>query len=221
MMSCMLGLNATSGIALAAALCGALIVIAYLWRKPAFTLATQLWLLFGLGIFPLITAGFGNAAGMAATKEVQFCSSCHVMLSHTGDVLSENSQTLAARHGRNKLFGSEACYTCHADYGLFGAVFTKLNGMQHVYHYLLTYRHKTLEEALPEIHLYKPFPNSNCMQCHSTSNRLWLNIDEHAAGLAELRSGKVSCASAGCHGYAHPFSKPSPDAGVAHVGGGQ
>jgi cytochrome c-type protein NapC len=91
--------------------------------------------------------------------------------------------------------------------------------MQHVYHYLMTYRNKTLEETLPELHLYKPFPNGNCMQCHSTTNRIWLNIDDHAAALDDVRSGKVSCASAGCHGQAHPFSKPTPDAGLESRGG--
>jgi hypothetical protein len=216
MMARMLGLAATSSIALVAAVIAAAIVLFYLWRKPAFTLATQLWLLFGLGLLPLITAGFGNAAGLHATKQVQFCSSCHVMLAHTADVLDINSQSLAARHGRNASFGEEACYTCHADYGMFGAVFTKINGMQHVYHYLKTYRHKTLEETLPELHLYKPFANGNCMQCHSTQNRLWLNIEDHASALADVRSGKVSCASAGCHGYAHPFSKAKHAEETAH-----
>ncbi len=199
--------SATGAIALGSAGLAALIVIAYLWRRPAFTLAAQLWLFLGLGVLPLATAGFGNAAGLHATKQVRFCSSCHVMLAHTGDVLDPDSQSLAARHSRNALFGEESCYTCHADYGMFGAVFTKLNGMSHVYHYLLTYRKKTLEETLPELHLYKPFANGNCMQCHSTTNRLWLNLDDHASALVELRSGKVSCASEGCHGYAHPFTK--------------
>jgi cytochrome c-type protein NapC len=208
-------LTASGAIALACALLAALIVVVYLLKRPAFTLATQLWLLFGLGVLPLITAGFGNAAGLHATKEVRFCSSCHVMLAHTGDVLDLDSQSLAARHSRNTLFGDQSCYTCHADYGMFGAVFTKLNGMTHVYHYLLTYRKKTLEETLPELHLYKPFANANCMQCHSTTNRLWLNLNDHAAAVADVRSGKLSCASEGCHGYAHPFSKAARAARAA------
>ena len=204
------GFTFVGGVALVCAAAAALIVLVYLWRRPALTLGVQLWLLFGLGVLPLITAAFGNAAGLHATQQVEFCSSCHVMLAHTGDVLDLDSQSLAARHSRNKSFGQQSCYTCHADYGMFGAVFTKLNGMQHVYHYLRTYRHKTLEETLPELHLYKPFPNANCMQCHSTTNRLWLTLEDHASAVADVRSGKVSCASAGCHGYAHPFSKSKP-----------
>lgn len=200
-------LTGISALALGCAVIAAVIVVTYLLKRPALTLATQLWLFVGLGVLPLATAGFGNAAGFHATKQVTFCSSCHVMLAHSGDVLDLDSQSLAARHSRNDAFGEESCYTCHADYGMFGAVFTKLNGMTHVYHYLTHYRSVPLEEALPVLQLYKPFSNANCMHCHSTTNRLWRNIDDHAAALPDLRSGKVSCASAGCHGFAHPFSK--------------
>jgi cytochrome c-type protein NapC len=200
-------LSGTGAVALAAAGIAAAIVIAYLLKKPAFTLATQLWLLLGLGFFPLLTAGFGNAAGFHATKSVEFCSSCHVMLAHSGDALDLDSQSLAARHSRNAAFGEESCYTCHADYGMFGAVFTKLNGMRHVYHYLTEYRSIPLAEALTEIHIYQPFPNTNCMQCHSTTTRLWLDVNDHVSALDDVRSGKLSCASEGCHGYAHPFTK--------------
>jgi len=200
-------LSGTGAVALACAVLAAIIIVAYLVKRPKLTLGTQLWLFAGLGLLPLSTAGFGNAAGFHATTQVQFCSSCHVMLAHTGDALDLDSQSLAARHTRNQSFGDASCYTCHADYGMFGAVFTKLNGMSHVYHYVKTYRHRTLEETLPELHLYKPFSNQSCMQCHSTTNRLWLNVDDHSAALDDVRSGKVSCASEGCHGYAHPFSK--------------
>ena len=205
-------LSGLGAVALTCAVLAAIIVTVYLLKRPKLTLVTQLWLFAGLGALPLATAGLGNAAGFQATKSVQFCSSCHVMHAHTGDVLDLDSQSLAARHSRNHAFGAESCYTCHADYGMFGAVFTKLNGMSHVYHYLTHYRSVPLEEALTVIELYKPFTNNNCMQCHSTTNRLWLNLDDHASALPDLRSGKVSCASAGCHGYAHPFSKAAREA---------
>lgn len=208
-------ITGVGAVALGSAVIAGAIVVGYLLWRPAFTLATQLWLLFGLGVLPLLTAGFGNAAGFHATKQVHFCSSCHVMLAHTGDARDGRSQSLAARHSRNPAFGEESCYTCHADYGLFGAVFTKLNGMSHVYHYLKTYRKKTLAETLPELHLYKPFPNHNCMQCHSTTTRLWLDVNDHVSALPDVRSGKVSCASEGCHGYAHPFTKAAREEHVA------
>jgi nitrate/TMAO reductase-like tetraheme cytochrome c subunit len=193
-----------------ALLCAALtiiVIVAYILKRPAFTFATQAWLFLGLGVLPMGTALTGNVAGMEATKTVHFCSSCHVMLAHTGDARDARSQSLAARHSRNKMFGDASCYTCHADYGMLGAVFTKINGMHHVYGYLNEYSALTLDEALPKLELFKPFPNDNCMQCHSTTTREWLSIQDHSSSLVDVRNGEISCASQGCHGYAHPFSK--------------
>lgn len=213
-------LGMSGALALGSASVAAAILVWYLVRKPAFVLATQLWLLLGLGALPALTAVSGNVAGYEATKSVEFCGSCHVMLAHTGDAHDPHSQSLAARHSRNPMFGDESCYTCHADYGLFGSVFTKLNGMHHVYEYLTNYHDIPLDQALPMLELYHPFPNHNCLQCHSTTTRTWLDVDEHAAALSELRSGQTSCASDGCHGYAHPFSKAAREkAGMVPMGG--
>jgi cytochrome c-type protein NapC len=197
-------------LALACSGVASIILIVYLIKRPVFSLGTKLWLFFGLGILPIGTAFAGNAAGMEASKQVTFCSSCHVMLAHSGDALDPKSQSLAARHSRNPLFGHESCYVCHADYGVFGTVFTKLGGMGHVYEYLKEYHQYTLEEALPKIHLRKPMPNRNCQQCHSGQNKLWQAVPEHGAAQKELAAGKISCGSAGCHGYAHPFTKQKP-----------
>lgn len=205
-------MSGSGAVALVCAVLAATIVVGYLWKQPPFGLRTQLMLFLGLGVLPIGSALAGNVAGMHATKEVQFCSSCHVMLAHTGDALDPSSQSLAARHSRNPLFGHESCYTCHADYGMFGAVFTKLNGMHHVSEYLQHFRKLTLDEALPKLELYKAMPNQNCMQCHSTTNRFWLDVGDHASALDDVRSGKLSCASEGCHGYAHPFSKAAREA---------
>jgi nitrate/TMAO reductase-like tetraheme cytochrome c subunit len=194
-------------IAITSSVLAVLIIIVYLIKRPPLYLGTQLWLFFGLGVLPIGTALSGNVAGMEATEKVQFCSSCHVMLAHTGDAQDPHSQSLAARHSRNPMFGSESCYTCHADYGMFGVVFTKINGMHHVYEYLRKYQKRSLEDVLPELEMYEPMSNRTCQQCHSGSNRLWQSVDEHSAASADLSSGKLSCASEGCHGFAHPFSK--------------
>lgn len=200
-------LSISGALALGCAALAVLIILWYLIKKPPFSLLTQAWLFAGLGVLPIGAALSGNVAGYEATKSVHFCSSCHVMLAHSGDAADPRSQSLAARHSRNPMFGGESCYTCHADYGIFGSVFTKINGMHHVYEYLSEYHSYTLDEALPKLELYHPFPNHNCMQCHSTTTRNWLDVRDHAGAAADVRSGNVSCASEGCHGYAHPFSK--------------
>ena len=74
---------------------------------------------------------------------------------------------------------------------------------------------------MARVHIARPFRNENCMQCHSTSGRIWSDVPDHNGLLEDLRAGKTSCASVGCHGHAHPFSKPAdaeaptdPDAGL-------
>ena len=67
-----------------------------------------------------------------------------------------------------------------------------------------------LAEARVKIHIRHPFPNATCMHCHSTAGPLWSAVPEHASLLDRVRDGRVSCASAGCHGPAHPFSKEPP-----------
>jgi NapC/NirT cytochrome c family, N-terminal region len=185
----------------------AVVLLWYLVRRPALTRATKLALLFGIGLLPIATAGNGNIAGYEATKERQFCSSCHVMTPYGDDAASEASRSLASRHSRNAAFGHESCYTCHADYGMFGTVATKLGGLRHVYEYVRNYRSMPVDEFLATIEIRQPFPNATCIRCHSTVNPGWTAIGDHASALDEVRAGTIACTSEGCHGPAHPFSK--------------
>lgn len=201
--------------ALGCAALSAVLVLWYLVRRPALTRGVKLALLLGIGVFPIATAMTGNYAGFEATKARTFCGSCHVMAPYAEDSADPRSPALAARHARNDLFGEDNCYACHADYGMFGTVKTKLGGMRHVYLYLTEFRTTSLEDARATIHILKPFQNATCMHCHSTENPLWKDGKDHASVLDRVRSGEVSCASAGCHGPAHPFSKqPAPGGGT-------
>jgi len=137
------------------------------------------------------------------------------MIPHTSDSDDLTSHSLSSRHGRNKLFGAENCYTCHEDYGMFGTITTKLGGMKHVWLYYTQYRNTSLEEAKRTIQLYEPYPNENCMQCHSTKVDLWQTVPDHRAALQDVRSGAISCASGGCHGFAHPSQKSAADLAIA------
>jgi nitrate/TMAO reductase-like tetraheme cytochrome c subunit len=199
-------------IAIGAAALAALILLWYLLRRPPLTWATRLLLLLGIGGLPLVTAGSGNLHGYEATKARRFCGSCHVMTPYQEDSENPQSFTLAARHARNPSFGDDNCYTCHADYGMFGTITTKIGGMRHVYEYLFNYRNMSLEEARRTIHLRGTFHNETCMHCHSTELPDWQAVDGHKGALDEIRRGETSCASVGCHGPAHPFSKPAPTA---------
>ncbi len=194
-------------LALACASIAIAILVTYLVRRPAFTLATKLWLLFGLFVFPIATALFANVSGFQATQSRAFCGSCHVMEPHANDSSDPNSTSLAGIHARSRSFGGSNCYNCHQDYGMYGFVVTKLGGMRHVALYLKDFRNVPLERAKHEIRILRPLPNANCVSCHTMTAPRWLQKADHASSLADLRSGQVSCASPGCHGFAHPVTK--------------
>jgi nitrate/TMAO reductase-like tetraheme cytochrome c subunit len=196
----------------------ALLLLWFLLWRPKLTRVTKVVLLFAIGVLPIGTATTGNYAGFEATKARSFCGSCHVMTPYSNDSGDLHSTTLAARHARNAMFGEENCYACHADYGMFGTIKTKLGGLRHIYLYVTEYRNTPLEEARETIHIRSPFKNSTCMHCHSTQNPDWNAVKEHASLVDRVRDGSVSCASEGCHGPAHPFSKqPFPKPPVAGV----
>jgi cytochrome c-type protein NapC len=194
-------------VAVTSAAIAAAILLVHLLRRRSVTGTSKLWLLMGLGVFPILTAGTANIAGFDATQSRKFCGSCHVMIPHAEDSSDPNSLSLAAAHARNEYFGENNCYTCHKDYGMYGYVLTKMGGMRHVYLYVTEYRSMPLEESKHAIRILKPLPNANCMHCHTTSAPDWLRVPDHASSLALVREGKLSCASAGCHGFAHPATK--------------
>jgi cytochrome c-type protein NapC len=189
----------------------AALLLWYLIARPRLGRATKIVLLLGIGVLPLGTAANGNVAGFNATKTRTFCGSCHVMTPFNDDAASPGSTSLAARHSRNEEFGGQACYMCHADYGMFETVVTKLGGMRHVYEYALHFHQLSVDEALPRIHIRRPFTNATCMRCHSTENPDWRRVGDHKSLLDQVRAGSVSCASYGCHGPAHPFAQ------IAHL----
>ena len=194
-------------LSVASAVIATAILLVHLLRRPEVNGTTKLWLLLGLGVLPIVTAGTSNLAGFKATQSRTFCGSCHVMVPHASDSSDPNSTSLAAIHARNAYFGKDNCYTCHKDYGMYGFVLTKLGGMRHVYLYLTEYHDMPLEKAAHEIRVRAAVPNDNCMHCHTTTGPGWGRIGDHASSLDAVRSGKMSCASPGCHGFAHPTTK--------------
>ncbi len=191
---------------LTAAVAAAAILVWYLVKRPPVYGPTKSLLLLGIGVLPIGVALTSNLASMQHMQQREFCGSCHVMLPFTRDAADPTSMTLAARHSRNASFGEQSCYTCHEDYGMFGTVVTKIGGLEHVWFYYTEYQFLTIDEALPRIQIYEPFPNSSCIQCHSTDVPVWNKVNEHAAALDDLRSGTISCASAPCHGPPHPVA---------------
>jgi cytochrome c-type protein NapC len=204
------------GLGVVAAVCAvtaAVMLVFHLLRRPALDLRTKVQLFVGLGILPALTGVSSTVVGMENTTHREFCGSCHVMQTHFIDASDRASQSLAARHSRNPLFGERSCYVCHADYGMYGYAVTKAGGMRHVWEYYFGgYRTMDLAAFNREIELRKPYDNTNCRQCHTGTARDWARVPDHVSLKAELDANRVSCASAGCHGAAHPFNKPATPA---------
>jgi cytochrome c-type protein NapC len=185
--------------ALVASVISILILVWYLIRRPPLGRMTKVMLLFGLGIMPLGVALTGNIAGFEYTLKREFCGSCHVMLPYTEDAADPSSTSLAAIHSRNYSFGKESCYTCHADYQMFGAMTTKVNGLKHLFYYVTEYANTgPYGEGGKPIHMYKDFDNAMCTRCHSTTAPGWLSVEDHGGMIDDIRAGDAKCVD--CHG---------------------
>jgi len=205
-------------VALVSAVIAAIIILWYLVRRPPLGRLTKSLLLVGLGVFPAVVSLTGNIAGFEYTLSRPFCGSCHVMDPYLRDAQDLNSKSLASIHSHNHRFGENSCYNCHADYKMFGAVTTKMNGMKHLLKYVTEYANTGPDgEGGPPIKLYKRHDleekriteeqfntqmNGMCMQCHSSRAAIW--VEKHEAFAEDVRAMKQLCID--CHSEIHPLA---------------
>lgn len=184
--------------ACAAALSGVVLIYFGLRRTRKIGLdATSKWIfLLGLGLLPLFGMVTGAGAVMETAKEPHRCMTCHVMEPYGNDMTDPKSEGLAAIHYRNRWIRENQCYECHSQYGVFGTLQAKMDGVGHLYHYLTG----TYEQP---IRMHDPFPIAQCLKCHGTSEP-FLKIGKHMDPkvVEELKSGKISCLE--CHEAPHP-----------------
>jgi len=180
----------------------ALLVVGYLvvdYRRAVAHRAGRILIALGVFFLPASAGMTGLAVGMERSKEKSFCLSCHEMERYGRSLEVDDDDYIPATHAQRGLIqGKDICFTCHTDYGWFGDVKAKLNGVRHVaVHYFGTVPEK--------ITLYSPFANRNCLHCHE-GTRAFLGAKQHAgakATFAALRAGTVSCAQSGCHDVVH------------------
>ncbi|HEU5196074.1 MAG TPA: NapC/NirT family cytochrome c [Methylomirabilota bacterium] len=152
------------------------------------------WLLVAVGLVPLVVAFTTFAHGLEGSTTVKACGSCHVMTPFIADLQDVKSETLAAKHYKNRYIRENQCYTCHSDYGLGGTVKAKLAGLGHVY------RYTTGRYPMP-IKIAEPYPNVRCLGCHGESQK-FLSSPSKQGIIPDLMSGDVSCLT--CHAPVHP-----------------
>jgi cytochrome c nitrite reductase small subunit len=178
-----------------------LVLLAFTWRSlraGTITGTTRGWLFVSVGLVPVMVAFFSFAHGLEASATVSACGSCHVMTPFVRDLHDLKSDTLAAKHFKNRYIREDQCYTCHSDYGLGGTIKAKMAGLGHVW------RNTVGRYEIP-IKIAEPYPNTRCLGCHAESQK-FLNAAGHPkAELHNLVDGAVSCIA--CHGPAHPEQK--------------
>ena len=132
--------------------------------------------------------------GLQSMKSVTFCGSCHVMQPYVLSLDAGDEESLPAIHYQNNWVPREnACYDCHSEYGMFGDLKAKLNGLKHVY---VNY----VPGPPSEIKLYLPYRNDDCLHCHGPSKR-FREWEDHMDNEQEIKSGETSCLD--CHDLGH------------------
>jgi cytochrome c nitrite reductase small subunit len=172
-----------------------LIVAWQLFRRGGEGPAAKQLLMVSIAVLPIAIVFFAYSYGMEASQEVEACNSCHVMNPYVNDLRNSKSETLAAVHFKNKYIQDQHCYTCHSDYGMFGTVRAKFEGLGHIV------RYSTGAYELP-LKIAHPYSNLRCLNCHGESQK-FLDPEKHPKeDLPAMISGNTSCLE--CHGPAHP-----------------
>jgi nitrate/TMAO reductase-like tetraheme cytochrome c subunit len=162
-------------------------------RVPAIVFARLLALL-ALVILPGGAMLLANYHTFEGVHEVSACASCHVMLPMVNDMRDPASETLAARHFKNKWIAENQCFHCHSDYGLGGSLEAKMTGFRH----LARYTTRTYKEPIAA---RVAFDNNNCLHCHEGTPK-WVAVPSHVETHKELAGNQVKCVD--CHGEPHP-----------------
>lgn len=170
--------------------------LAFIGRDHGVGVTTRwIFLIVFLILSPLVYfISFGIAIEKA--KPVEFCNSCHVMNSHVDDMKDPDSESIAALHYKYRWISDVQCYTCHSDYGLYGAAGAKLAGLRHILAYYVVGYPNVLE-------IRGTYNNERCLFCHAPVES-YQDIEEHQEYAAEIKSSKQSCFGADCHVSPHP-----------------
>lgn len=163
--------------------------------------------LFTLGVFPVFW-GLGVVSNdLERVQKVNFCAKCHVMTEYVNSLNVDDDEPLSAIHYQNNWVPQEkACYACHTHYTLFGPVNAKLRGLNHLYVYYI-------KGAPKKIELYEKYENRECLRCHGPA-KSFAEAKAHILGkdmLEQVRTGKRSCLSEGCHDVGHLLESEEED----------
>jgi nitrate/TMAO reductase-like tetraheme cytochrome c subunit len=174
---------------------GLLILYTLVFRRRRLHETASKWMLFtGICLLPTPVMFLSTAVGLEQSKNVEFCSSCHVMKPFVDDLKDSSSKTLSALHYKNRYIQREHCYRCHTDYGILGTMEAKKQGLSHIW------KAGTSSYSLP-VKMSKPYNYAICLDCHAESAK-FNNQAAHSGVVQETLTGKSKCLD--CHDPPHP-----------------
>ena len=179
-----------------------LVLLVSIWRyghTRGVTRTSKAMLFGAILVLPVMVVFLATAHGMDESMTVEACGACHAMEGHVADLRNPKSDSLAAIHYKNRYIQTNQCYTCHSDYGMFGTVSAKMEGLGHVYHNITDSYEKPIK-------IRKPYSNVRCFGCHFGAANFVAKHDKDM--IPDLVSGKNSCLD--CHGPAHHAEPPAP-----------
>lgn len=158
----------------------------------------------GLCVLPALCIVGGMNAHVQRSEQTRFCVSCHVMIPYGQSLYVDDAGHIPAQHFQNHRVPVDmACYSCHADYSIYGPLKDKLQGLKRIY---IQYVSTAPDPA--SIRVPGGFQNAQCLHCHLGAR----NFEEnpvHAAMLDSLKSNQTSCLTSGCHDTAHDVANLS------------
>jgi len=158
----------------------------------------------GLCVLPALCFVGGMNTHIQRSEQTRFCISCHVMVPYGQSLYVDDPSHIPAQHFQNHRVPVDmACYSCHADYGIYGPLKDKLQGLKRIY---LQYVSTPPDPA--SIRIAGGFKNAQCLHCHLGARSFEENA-VHAALLDSLKTEQTSCLTSGCHDTAHDIANLS------------
>jgi cytochrome c-type protein NapC len=186
-----------AGILIAQVVLCAMLALIFLIR-PSLTRSTgwKIVAFIGLCVLPGLCIVGGMDVHIQRSEQTRFCISCHAMAPYGRSLYVDDPKYIPAQHFQNhRVPANQACYSCHADYTIYGPLADKLRGVKRIYmQYVST--------PPNPIQIPGGYNNRQCLHCHSGARDFEEDV-VHSALMDSLKSNQMSCLTGGCHDTVH------------------
>ena len=201
--------EATRGFVIGILICQialSIVLAAIFLIRPSLTSAAgwKIVAFIGLCVLPALCIVGGMNTHVQRSEQTRFCISCHVMVPYGQSLYVDSPTPIPAQHFQNHRVPADmACYSCHADYTIYGPLNDKLQGLKRIY-----MQYVSTPPNPAAIRIPGGFKNAQCLHCHLGARSFQEN-PVHSAIIDSLKSNQLSCLSSGCHDTAHDIADQS------------